>query len=170
MRMSSFRLSSSVSDRAASSALWIVAESWPDSKTTTIPCALGGESAVHRLELARRRRSGFRESRHIHAAVPEFSDIQLLSVDELVLTETNAQGDDLNAHFVGDLGGKVAGAVGDDAYVAHGTFSLVSVDRLWLGRHVRTPPRPPVREPPGEQNKKQSKGECLREPSQCIDP
>ena len=107
---------SSATARAASSALCIVAESAPDKRDgDDAGRAPVGEAAVRLLEAARRRRGRRRQLRRRRAAGPELVGGQLLAVDELLVAEADAERHDLDAPALGELGGQVAGAVGDDA-------------------------------------------------------
>ena len=84
--------------RAASSALCIVADSAPDSVTTTMPVGAAlGEAAVRLLEAARRGCRRRRQLRRRRAAGPELGRRQLLAVDELLVAEADAQRHDLDA-------------------------------------------------------------------------
>ena len=91
-----------------------------------------GEPAVGLLEAARRRGGGRRQLRRRRAAGPELGRRQLLAVDELLVAEADAERHDLDAPARDELGGEVAGAVGDDADRCRGSRmhgAARSVDR-----------------------------------------
>ena len=108
---------SAATARAASSALCIVADSAPDSVTTTMPVGASvGEAAVGLLELAGRRGRGRGQLAASRAAGPELGRASARSRSTNSSSPKRMVSGTISMpSCVGEVVGQVAGAVGDDA-------------------------------------------------------